>query len=200
MTQAFNLAQFANKLNTSGATDNTGLQNSTISGVALGSNLNALTIGTGLSGSSYNGSSAVTIANSGVTSVTAGSGITVSASTGGVTITNSSPGAVSSVNGQTGAIVTTNLYSIGSFITGRPQNGTTYNSDATVAGSSLYAAGPHLYWSTDSEYFPSTWLNGTNDGPNGNSVSFVNTGTWRCVVRTNVNAGQNFLGMWVRIS
>lgn len=35
---------------------------STISGVTLGSNLNALTIGTGLSGSSYNGSAAVTIA------------------------------------------------------------------------------------------------------------------------------------------
>jgi hypothetical protein len=35
---------------------------STISGVTLGNNLNALTIGTGLSGTSYNGSSAVTIA------------------------------------------------------------------------------------------------------------------------------------------
>ena len=41
---------------------NASLTNSTISGVALGSNLNALTIGTGLSGTSYNGSSAVTIA------------------------------------------------------------------------------------------------------------------------------------------
>jgi hypothetical protein len=41
---------------------NASLVNSTISGVALGSNLNALTIGTGLSGTSYNGSSAVTIA------------------------------------------------------------------------------------------------------------------------------------------
>ena len=41
---------------------NASLANSTISGVALGSNLNALTIGTGLSGTSYNGSSAVTIA------------------------------------------------------------------------------------------------------------------------------------------
>ena len=86
MTQALNLANFANNLNTSGATSNAGLQNSTISGVALGSNLNALTIGTGLSGSSYNGSSAVTIANTGVTSITAGTGITVSGSTGGVTI------------------------------------------------------------------------------------------------------------------
>ena len=91
MTQALNLANFANNLNTAGATSNAGLQNSTISGVGLGSNLNTLTIGTGLSGSSYNGSSAVTITNAGVTSVTAGTGISVSASTGGVTITNSSP-------------------------------------------------------------------------------------------------------------
>lgn len=41
---------------------NASLTNSTISGVALGSNLNTLTISTGLSGSSYNGSGAVTIA------------------------------------------------------------------------------------------------------------------------------------------
>ena len=40
---------------------NGALSNSTISGVALGSNLNALTIGTGLTGTSYNGSGAVTI-------------------------------------------------------------------------------------------------------------------------------------------
>ena len=44
------------------AITNSYLQNSTISGVSLGSNLNSLTIGTGLSGTSYNGSSAVTIA------------------------------------------------------------------------------------------------------------------------------------------
>lgn len=44
------------------AIPNSALSNSTISGVALGSNLNALTIGTGLSGTSYNGSGAVTIA------------------------------------------------------------------------------------------------------------------------------------------
>jgi len=41
---------------------NSALTNSTISGVALGSNLFALTIGTGLTGTSYNGSAAVTIA------------------------------------------------------------------------------------------------------------------------------------------
>ena len=42
---------------------NAALTNSTISGIALGSNLATLTIGTGLSGTSYNGSGAVTIAN-----------------------------------------------------------------------------------------------------------------------------------------
>jgi hypothetical protein len=42
---------------------NAALTNSTISGISLGSNLATLTIGTGLSGTSYNGSGAVTIAN-----------------------------------------------------------------------------------------------------------------------------------------
>jgi hypothetical protein len=44
------------------AVPNTALANSTISGVSLGSNLSALTIGTHLTGSSYNGSAGVTIA------------------------------------------------------------------------------------------------------------------------------------------
>ena len=48
--------------NTFSAIPNSALSNSTISGVALGSNLNALTIGTGLTGTSYNGSGAVTVA------------------------------------------------------------------------------------------------------------------------------------------
>ena len=60
----------------------------TISGHTLGNNLSTLTIGTGLGGTSYNGSSAVTITNTGVTQVSSGTGISVSASTGSVTITN----------------------------------------------------------------------------------------------------------------
>lgn len=47
---------------TAGNISNAELENSTISGVPLGSNLYALTIGTGLTGTSYNGSSAVTVA------------------------------------------------------------------------------------------------------------------------------------------
>jgi hypothetical protein len=67
---------------------NAALTNSTISGIALGSNLATLTIGTGLSGTSYNGSGAVTIANTGVTSIVAGTNISISGGTGAVTITN----------------------------------------------------------------------------------------------------------------
>jgi len=48
----------------SGTITNAQLANSTISGVSLGSNLFSLTIGSGLSGTSYNGSSAITITNS----------------------------------------------------------------------------------------------------------------------------------------
>lgn len=59
---------------------NSGLTNSTISGVALGSNLFTLTLGTGLSGTSYNGSTAITaaIANTAVTAGTYGSASAVS--------------------------------------------------------------------------------------------------------------------------
>jgi hypothetical protein len=67
---------------------NSALSNSTISGISLGSNLATLTIGTGLSGTSYNGSGAVTIANTGVTSIVAGTNISISGGTGAVTITN----------------------------------------------------------------------------------------------------------------
>ena len=92
---------------------NAALTNSTISGIALGSNLATLTIGTGLSGTSYNGSGAVTIANTGVTSNVAGTGITVSGATGAVTITNSGvtsivAGTNISISGGTGAVTITN--------------------------------------------------------------------------------------------
>jgi hypothetical protein len=80
MTQAFNLSQFANTLNTSGQTSNGGLQNSSVT----------VTAGTGMSGGGAVAlGSSVTLNNAGVTSVTAGTGISVSASTGGVTISNS---------------------------------------------------------------------------------------------------------------
>lgn len=82
MTQAFNLSQFANNLNSSGATTNSGLQNSSVT----------VTAGTGMSGGgSVALGSSVTLTNAGVTSIVAGSGISISGSTGAVTVTNVTP-------------------------------------------------------------------------------------------------------------
>lgn len=82
MTQAFNLSQFANTLNTSGQTSNSGLQNSSVT----------VTAGTGMSGGgSVALGSSVTLTNAGVTSVVAGSGIAVSGATGAVTVSTTNP-------------------------------------------------------------------------------------------------------------
>jgi hypothetical protein len=67
-----------------GAVTNAKLANSTISGVSLGSNLNDLTISTGLSlnsGSTYNGSTARTITNNLLTGISGGQTIVGSTST-----------------------------------------------------------------------------------------------------------------------
>jgi hypothetical protein len=89
------------------------IQATNFRGILVGSISNALTIGTGLGGTSYNGSGAVTITNSGVLSNVAGTGISVSGATGNVTITNSGvtsnvAGTGISVSGGTGAVTITN--------------------------------------------------------------------------------------------
>jgi len=82
----------------------------TISGITLGSNLGTLTISTGLSGTSYNGSTGVTIANTGVLSITTNTGLsTNSSAAGNVTITNTgvtslTAGTGVSVSGATGGV------------------------------------------------------------------------------------------------
>lgn len=70
------------------------------SGTVTATATNALTIGTGLSGTSYNGSSPVTITNTGVTALTGGGGISVSASTGSITL-----GSTATSSNTAGAIV-----------------------------------------------------------------------------------------------
>jgi hypothetical protein len=62
--------------------------------VVTANTTNALTIGSGLSGTSFNGSAAVTIANAGVLSLAAsGTGISVNAATGAITITSNATSA-----------------------------------------------------------------------------------------------------------
>jgi hypothetical protein len=83
---------------------NASLTNSTISGVSLGSNLFSLTIGTGLSGTSYNGSTAVTVA---VDS-------TVVTLTGTQTLTNKSiSGAANTLTNISNAALTNSSLTIG---------------------------------------------------------------------------------------
>lgn len=158
----------------------------------------SVSAGTGIS---VAGGKTPTVTNTGVTSVTAGTGISVSASTGGITITNSAPagGGVTSLNGQTGAIVDTDLNAIGSYINGRPQNGTSYARNSTIAGTSLYAtSGGNIYWSQANV----NWFNGVTSGDGLAAVGgvLINTGTWRCMSSAYSNGDVSNAGLWVRIS
>jgi len=104
-------------------------------------------------------------------------------------------GGVTSLNGQTGAITDTTLYAIGSYVTGRPQNTTTYSADNTIAGSSLYSAST-LAVRTSGGAWQNPWS--ASDGVTG--ATLINTGTWRCL--SSAPAGSNYAisGLWVRIS
>jgi hypothetical protein len=202
MTQALNLAIFANKLNTSGATDNTGLQNSSIT----------VSPGTGMSGggaAALGGS--VTLTNAGVTSIVAGTNVTVSGATGAVTVNASFPTSVLSLNGQAGTIVNTDLNSIGSYMSliyaiSSPtavDASTITNVNTTIAGSSLrYNAGSP----------PGIAATSTNSGSSGVAVPYAGggsapAGTWRAMSRLSVTKyydGTYYAtwtsGLFVRIS
>ena len=65
---------------------NAQLTNSTISGKSLGTNLSTLTISSGLSGTSYNGSSDITIANTGVLGLSSGTGVSVTGTNSNLTV------------------------------------------------------------------------------------------------------------------
>jgi hypothetical protein len=132
---------------------NAALTNSTISGIALGSNLATLTIGTGLSGTSYNGSGAVTIANTGVTSNVAGTGITVSGATGAVTISIGQSVATSAT--PTFAGLTVNTSGTGTWgpfvVTSTSQWGdgaTQYVTIGAGGAAGIMINNPHVVWNT----------------------------------------------------
>lgn len=131
-----------------------------------------------------------------------GTGITSPGASGNVLTSNGTAwestalpaGGVTSLNGQTGAITNTALYAIGSYVTGRPDNTSTYNVNGTVAGSSLYISSP----SAVSPGGGSTWYSYDAAGATALSQQkvLVNTGTWRCMSPANFGA----MALWVRIS
>ena len=160
------------------------------------------------------GASTLTSANvilgagtSAVTFVAPGSNGNVLTSNGS-TWTSATPsgGGVTSLNGQTGAVVNTTQYAIGSYVLGRPLNLTNYN-DATIAGSSLYASWNACGTSREASVGPAfapVVMGAGNSYAASVFNSLVNTGTWRCVsiaggpggsVGTAVSSNP---GLWVR--
>ena len=115
MTQAFNLSQLANNLNTSGQLDAT----DGLTGVVPTGNLPTIPVskgGTNLTATPSNGQ--IPIGNGSgysLATITAGSGITVTNGSGSITIA-SGGGGVTSLNGQTGAITNTSYQAIGSYV------------------------------------------------------------------------------------
>lgn len=103
-------------------------------------------------------------------------------------------GGVTSLNGQTGAITNTSQYAIGSSIIGRPKNSTTYASNSTIAGSSLWGVSASTRWDGSNFLI-------LNSGDVATS-ELVNTGTWRCmsIAVYNGTYGAALPGLWTRIS
>lgn len=109
----------------------------------------------------------------------------------GTTWTSATPAtSVTSLNGETGAITNTDLYAIGSYVNGRPANGTSYVVNNTVAGSSLYSTTVRSpSYRTDTGWYSLA------------GQTLVNVGTWRCVSPASGDGNlNNFSGLWVRIS
>lgn len=174
MSNAFNLSQLANFVDSSGkvniATGSTGTLPTTQGGTGL------TTVGTNGQVLQSNGTS--------------------------LTWATPASGGVTSLNGQTGTIDNTTQYAIGSYILGRPSSLATgtYN-NSTIAGSSLYAwAGVGLWGQYEGEkvfFGPSVaTMNFAN------FTSLVNTGSWRCVSISVAFAGNTGQvagpGLWVR--
>ena len=204
MSNAFNLSQLANFVNSSGQ-------------VALGTGVTGtLPVA---NGGTNNGSLAVT---AGGTLYTDGSKIVnVGAGTSGQVLTSNGAGAptwatpsgggVTSLNGQTGSVTSTDLYAIGSFILARSQpnlvsgfSTSTIAVNTTIAGTSLLNMSNGVLWNYSSEGggFNSLCLGGLATTNNGNLTVAVTTGSWRCVSPcgyVQINSGGNISGgLWVR--
>jgi hypothetical protein len=129
MSNAFNLSQLANFVDSSGK-------------------LNVATGSTGTLPTTQGGTGLTTVGTNGQVLQSNGTSLTwATPSSGGVT----------SLNGQTGAITDTTQFAIGSYVFGRPFNTTNYN-NSTIAGSSLYMVGPNNYMRFNAEDNSTAWV------------------------------------------
>ena len=147
------------------------LSASTISGITLGNNLNALTIGTGLSGTSYNGSSAVTIAIDS----------TVATTSGTQTLTNKTLGSSTTL----GANLNANNFTVTSLAT--PTNST---DAATKQYVDDLAQGLHIHASVvaaTTANLTATYSNGSS----GVGATLTNSGTLAAFSIDGVSPAQN---------
>ena len=199
------IASLAPSLSGTGATGTWGISISGNAATASSATTagSASTAGSATTASSVTGLVAVANGGTGATSLTAnnvllGNGSSalqvVAPSTAGNVLTSNGStwssaapsNAVTSVNGVTGAVVTTGLYAIGSCVIGRPANMSNYAGGSTVAGSALYAT---LY---GANYTASGWnVAGWAD--------LINTGSWRCMSMAYGDASTiGNPGLWVR--
>jgi hypothetical protein len=170
MSNAFNLSQLANFVDSSGK-------------------LNVATGSTGTLPTTQGGTGLTTVGTNGQV-----------LQSNGTTLTWATPssGGVTSLNGQTGAIDNTTQYAIGSYVLGRPANTTNYN-NSTIAGSSLYATinqYTNIFFEGATYVGWFDYLVQYAGGPRNttSSQTLVSTGSWRCVSAAN---GGN-IGLWVR--
>lgn len=144
-------------INSSAAIAITKLAASTISGVSLGNNLNTLTIGTGLSGTSYNGSAGVTVAiDSTVATLTGTQTLTnKTISSGTLTGTLTANGSV----GTAGQVLTSNATgTYWSTVSGGGGGGATDLDSLTDVAISAVSAGDIL------RYDGTNWVNDVEQG------------------------------------
>ncbi len=110
----------------------------------------------------------------------------------GFGISDLASNAVTSINGQVGAVTDTAAYAIGSFILGRPGNTTNYPVGSTIAGSSLYSCSMNGAYSTAYAW---TWIIGNFSA----QQALVNVGSWRCVSAAASDGSSTAVaGLWVR--
>lgn len=187
MTQAFNLSQLANNLNTSGQLDATDGLTGAVPVANGGTGASSITANAVILG---NGTSAIqTVAPS-----TSGNVLT----SNGTTWVSSTPagGGVTSLNGQTGAITNTAFNAIGSYCAGTILQGAnaTINAGNTASGSSIIQRTSQ----------GSSAFDGAGNSSGGSSLG--RSGTWRALTYGQASSA-NCCGLysapsilWVRIS